>query len=348
MMLHEWDGKNTFEASNEDNNIEEVVDSRLNKWSNTVPGKSMLAMKKLDYSIKKLRQCITISSLQKASLQVALALLEIASTKDCQNPFICLSQAAIFAAQGPKGGNNDEDFKKPLPRESDCSAEEAIQILGRADCLRALHFTNESIFLCSYVARVCCLHRDRQEPDHPWTPRWRIVGIMTYTISVAIDSSICSILQGEEMTLALDSWDKSVRAEIGRGRSDAIALQKSFGRRNSSSNSKFSSLQVDSTSKNMTSNESEDSWNDGDDGDYDDEYHSDQSFKEYDDDGNDKDDDEPLNDYEYNSDQEIEGSPQSSEHVRTDDDASKQNKLIENSSLPPLPPEFAHIPSVEI
>jgi hypothetical protein len=115
MMLKEWTGKRTFEGSDEeDKDTDDDTTIRLNKWSNSASGKSMLAMKKLDYSIKKLRQCVTIIALQKASLQVALVLLEVAGTKECQNPFICLSQAAIFAAQGPKGGNNDEDFKKPF------------------------------------------------------------------------------------------------------------------------------------------------------------------------------------------------------------------------------------------
>eukprot|EP01083_Nonionella_stella_P036047 98373_1 len=37
-------------------------------------------------------------------------------------------------------------------------------------------------------------------------------------------------MEGETRKLALESWEKSVRAEIGRARSDAIAMQKSFGR----------------------------------------------------------------------------------------------------------------------
>jgi hypothetical protein len=225
--LREWNGKETFEESDED---DDIIDSRLNKWSNSVSGPSKLAMKKLDYSIQKLRQCLTINSLQKASLQVSLSMLDVAEQKECRNPFLCLSQAAIFASQGAKGGNNDEEFKKPLPREADCTAEEALHILGRADCLRAIHFINEALFLCSFAARVCCLHRDKKETDHPWTPKWRIIGIMTYTVSLGIDSVIFSLMEGEERRLALDSWEKGIRAEIGRGRSDAIAMQKAFSR----------------------------------------------------------------------------------------------------------------------
>ncbi len=226
VLLREWNGKETFDESDED---EDVIDSRLNKWTDNVSGPAKLAMKKLDYCIRKLRQCSTISALQKASLGVSLALLEVASKKECRSPFLCLNQASIFAAQGPKGGNNDEEFKKPLPRSEDCTVDEALQILGRSDCLRALHFINEAMFLCSYVAKVCCLHRDKMEPDHPWTPKWRVAGIMVYTISVGIDSVIHSLMEGDARNAALESWEKPVKAEIGRGRSDAIAMQKAFG-----------------------------------------------------------------------------------------------------------------------
>lgn len=227
ILLREWNGKETFEQSDEDD--EDEIDARLNKWSDTVSGPSKLAMKRLDYNIHKLRQCSTINSLQKASLQVSLSLLDVASQKECRNPFICLSQAAIFASQGAKGGNNDEEFKKPLSSETECTPEEALQILGRADCLRAIHFINEAIFLCSFAARVCCLHRDKKEPEHSWTPKWRIVGIMSYTISLGIDSAIYSLMEGDDRKVALDSWEKSVKAELGRGRSDAIAMQKACG-----------------------------------------------------------------------------------------------------------------------
>ena len=230
-MLREWNGKELFEDSDED---DDIIDRRLNKWSNNVSGPSMLAMKKLDYNILKLRHCLTITSLQKASLQVALALLEVADQKECRNPFLCWSQAAVYATQGSKGGNNDEEFKKPIPRETSCTPKEALRILGRADCLRAIHFINEAIFLCSFATRVCCLHRDKKETEHPWTPKWRVVGIMCYTVSVSIDSIIMSMMDGEDRKLALDSWDKTVKAEIGRGRSDAIAMQKAFGRSRSS------------------------------------------------------------------------------------------------------------------
>ena len=144
LLLREWNGREAFEESED----EDVVDMRLNRWSQSVSGPAKLAMKRVDYTIKKLRESATINTLQRSSLQVAAALLEVVSTKECQNPFLCLHQAAVFASQGAKGGNNDEQFKKPLPEESLCTPVDALLTLGRADCLRAIHFTNEAIFLC--------------------------------------------------------------------------------------------------------------------------------------------------------------------------------------------------------
>ena len=223
LLLREWNGREAFEESED----EDVVDMRLNRWSQSVSGPAKLAMKRVDYTIKKLRESATINTLQRSSLQVAAALLEVVSTKECQNPFLCLHQAAVFASQGAKGGNNDEQFKKPLPEESLCTPVDALLTLGRADCLRAIHFTNEAIFLCSYVANVCRLHRDRKT-EYPWTPKWRVIAISMYTISVAIDATIISFMEGEDRNTALQSWEKDVKAEISRARSDAIALQKAF------------------------------------------------------------------------------------------------------------------------
>lgn len=148
--------------------------------------------------------------------------------KECHNPFLCLHHAAVFASQGLKGGNNDQAFKKPLPLKTDCTVRDSLNILGRADCMRAIHFTDESMFLCSFVARVCCLHRDKKENDFPWTPQWRVIGIMAYTLSVFIDTTICSLMEGDTRKAALETWEKDVTEEVGRGRSDAIALTRAI------------------------------------------------------------------------------------------------------------------------
>ncbi len=319
ILLREWNGKETFDESDED---EDVIDSRLNKWTDNVSGPAKLAMKKLDYCIRKLRQCSTITALQKASLGVSLALLEVASKKECRSPFLCLNQASIFAAQGPKGGNNDEEFKKALPRSEDCTAEEALQIVGRSDCLRALHFINEAMFLCSYAAKVCCLHRDKMEPDHPWTPKWRIVGIMVYTISVGIDSIIHSLMEGDARNAALESWEKSVRAEIGRGRLDAIAMQKAFGHmfpsttnvsgRKSSKKMERNGIDLD----NDANNQNTDSFEDDDAG----------SFEDY--------EEEDLNDNEsYDDDDEDDG-----DDMDVEESNNANGELEMNGTVNPAPP----------
>jgi hypothetical protein len=67
-----------------------------------------LAMKTLDDSMKNLRKSRTINALERSSLDVSVALIDVASYNECHNPFLCLQQAAIFAAMGPKQGNNDE------------------------------------------------------------------------------------------------------------------------------------------------------------------------------------------------------------------------------------------------
>ncbi len=226
ILLREWKGENLNDYGDEDT---EYRDKTLNKWSQ-ISGPASIAMRRVDYTLSKLRQCSSISTLQKASLQVATALLDLASTKECQNPFLCLQHAATFSSQACKGGNNDEEFKKPLPQESECTPNQALSIIGRADCLRAIHFIDEAIYICSFIAKVCRLHRDKQS-SLDWNSQWRVVAILMYTISVAIDSTIYSYMDIDAQTTALQSWSPDVKAEISRARSDAITLQKVLSRR---------------------------------------------------------------------------------------------------------------------
>jgi len=245
ILLKEWNGKDNFSDSDDDEN-----DARLNVWSQTVSGPAKLAMKRVDFTLRKLRQSVTIHALQKASLQVAAALLDLIIKKECQNPFLCLHQAAVFASQGSKGGNNDEEFKRPLPEENECTPVEALMVLGRADCLRAIHFTDEAIYICSYVAKVCRLHRDKTKSEFPWTPKWRVIGILMYTVSMAIDATICSFMEGENRA----NWVNEVKAEISRARTDAIGLQKAFSRTSSKAKG-FSKGAAISTKDNLQNKE---------------------------------------------------------------------------------------------
>lgn len=275
ILLREWNGKEDFDESDD----EDIIDVRLNKWSQTVSGPAKLAMKRIDYTLKKLRQSTTINSLQKSSLEVAFALIELVSTNKAWNPFLCLHQAAVFASQGLKGGNNDEEFKKPLPEETDCTPNDALCILGRADCLRAIHFTDEAVYLCSYIARVCRLHRDKTT-EFPWTPKWRVVGIYMYTISVAINETISSFMDVDVGTSQM--WEKEVKAEISRARSDAIGLQRAFSHHNGFSSNKFSKT-ID-TEKNAEASHGEDNNTDGSEGEYEQDKDGNEDEDMYDDD----------------------------------------------------------------
>lgn len=66
------------------------------------------AMTAVDDAMKNLKKSRTINSLERSSLDVAVALVNVASHEECHNPFLCLQQAAIFSAMAPKLGNSDE------------------------------------------------------------------------------------------------------------------------------------------------------------------------------------------------------------------------------------------------
>ena len=301
VLVREWN----WDGDGYDDEDREHLDNNLNKWSQTVSGPAAIAMKRVDYTLKKLRQCASINTLQKSSLQVAVALLDLVSTKECQNPFLCLHHASNFASQGSKGGNNDEEFKKPLPEESECTPNQAISVIGRADCLRAIHFTDEAIFICSFVANVCRLHRDKKSALE-WNSKWRVVAILMYTISVAIDATIYSFMEGEARSNALESWNSDVRAEISRARSDALALQKSLSRR--SFNGKKKSPATSRTLTTPNENEVEDKDNSeheyGDDYEVEDNneaYEEDTNFNDRKEDANSDDNEQPLDNLEGQS-----------------------------------------------
>ena len=184
------------------------------------------AMRQVDVAVKQLRACYTEAALQRSSIQVALALLDLVIKELCSNPFLCLQQAAMFASNGAKGGNNDEHFKEGLPVDRECTPQEALVIIGRADCLQCLQFPDEAIYLCSYVARVCRLHRDRQEPELPWNAQWRVISILAYNLSVAIRTT--QRQQADRSGSRIDYWENSVVEELQRGRGDALAVKKSL------------------------------------------------------------------------------------------------------------------------
>jgi len=184
-------------------------------------------MRNLDARMKQLRSCFTVQALQRTSMHVAVALLDVATGVDCYNPFLCLHQAAMFAGQGSKGGSSDAPFKSLLPPKNTCTELEALITLGRADCMRALAFLDQAMFLCSYVAEVCCMHRDEKKYEFVWNNRWVVVGIQMYTVSMAIDKTIEMIPDMDARKSSLLDWDDHVKDEIERGKSDASSVYKS-------------------------------------------------------------------------------------------------------------------------
>ena len=190
---------------------------------------AQLAMKKVDDAMKNLRKSRTLNSLERASLDVSVALVDLAAHDECENPFVCLQQAAMFAGLGSKRGNNDEPFKRFLPLKTKCSPLEALNILGRADCLRAIHFLLEAQYLCAWVASVCTINRDRLHHDLSWrSSRWRAIGIMTYIVSSTVDETSDALsLENPGADTTLRKWDDDTLEELDRGKSDALVLAES-------------------------------------------------------------------------------------------------------------------------
>jgi hypothetical protein len=202
------------------------VSALLAQWTDgtapTLGVEAKNAMNKVDAATKQLRACFTEAAVEKGCIQVALALMELVKKNYACNPFLCLHQAVIFASHGSKGGNSDEAFKQGLPKERECTPHEALVIIGHADCLQALYFSDEAIYLCSYVARVCRLHRDKQETDMEWNSKWRAISICVHNLSVSIRTTRSYQEDRPEY------WEHSVVEELKQCRADAIALKKTL------------------------------------------------------------------------------------------------------------------------
>jgi hypothetical protein len=209
------------------------------------------AMRKVQDAMEKLRACYTDAAVEKASLQVACALLDLASVNHtCENPFLVLQQAAIFASHGTKRGSSDFLFREPLPEMRKCTPHDALIILGRADCFQSVYFPYEAAFLCAYVARVVNMHRETRkdegddngensddEPEEAskekettdaehlggWNNQWMVVGISCYNVSVMIRGTAVGKVGGIKLKEDYDPWDKDVIDELLLARADAVA-----------------------------------------------------------------------------------------------------------------------------
>jgi len=196
------------------------IDCLQEKETKTQISRAKEQMQKVHKAIADLRLCYTYTAAEKACLNLSIALLQMAAVPTCYDPFNSLQQAASFASQATKSGNSDTVYRQRLPETTQCTPREALIILGRADCLQAVYFPNEAAFLCSFVARVCGLHRNPREADYEWNDRWKIVAIYGYNVCVMIFTTVKSILNQTMQEVFRAAWERDVVEELERGRQD--------------------------------------------------------------------------------------------------------------------------------
>jgi hypothetical protein len=194
------------------------------KPSDTQLAKAREQMQEIHKASQDLRACYSFVAAEKTSLTLAAALLEMATSPACRDPFSCLQEASLYASQATKSGNSDIPFRRPLPELNECNPVEALSILGRADCLHSVYFPNEAAYLCSYVARVCRLHRDPAKTELEWNDRWKIVAIYAFNVSVMIRTTVTTVLDQAMQKDFLAVWDYDVVEELERGGKDGRSL----------------------------------------------------------------------------------------------------------------------------
>jgi hypothetical protein len=173
-------------------------------------------MRNLHCEVQRLRRCYTEHAIERASLNVSVSLLKLAESDACRNPFLCIQQSALFASRSPKRGTSDQAFQARLPLQNRCTPKEALLILGRADCLRAVYFVQEAAFLCSFVCRISRSHR---QSKNRWNMRWRIISILAYEVSVMIRNM--AGVQGTVEDIP-GVWENSVIDELDDARIDGL------------------------------------------------------------------------------------------------------------------------------
>ena len=183
-------------------------------------------MNKVHSCMQDLRVCFTFSAAEKNCLNLSVALLDLAATPCCKDPFMCLQQASMYATQAPKAGNSDMSFRRSIPTVNECSPRNALAILGRADCMHAVFFPEEAAFLCSFVARACALHRD-PSPVYEWNDQWKVVGMHAYNVSVMIRATVNSMTKQTRPKNFSKMWEPDVIKELELGCKDAKELLKS-------------------------------------------------------------------------------------------------------------------------
>jgi hypothetical protein len=186
-------------------------------------------MKDVDLCMSKLRSSYTIPSVERASLHLSASLVRLASCPECHNPFACLQEAVMFASMSSKGGTCDQLFQARLPQPEACGPLDALLILGRADCLNALHFCQEAAFLCSYVASACRNQRREDESSFQSDERWTIIAIMAYDLSVMIRNLAGVLLREfDRREDTSGTWSVAVIQELNHARTSGITWKEQF------------------------------------------------------------------------------------------------------------------------
>jgi hypothetical protein len=208
-------------------------ESFLQVWANSPLPEPPLTKASLDElsrtvwrNVQQLRLCHTAGAAELASLNVAVAMLDLLSHQRCRNPFHCLHMASLFASQGPKLGSSDKPFRAALPKIGDCNPLEALMILGRAGCLQALHFCTEAAFLCDFVASVCHFRLSNELSGSHAPGRWNVIRAVAYNTSVSIrhTASLLSKDADKRSDSVVWKWRNETVDELLRGREDSLNL----------------------------------------------------------------------------------------------------------------------------
>ena len=228
--LHDW-----FNWENEQRPISNLVKISLacllDQWrrgpepaSGESSTEANKIMREIDELMSQMRLCYTLQAVERVSIKIASSLLKLIVSPFCRNPFSCIQQAAMFASLGPKRGLADHLFQARLPRPDACTSNRALLILGRAECLNALHFCFEASFLCCYVARICGLHLNGKEVTDKACQRWHVLSYLTYNLSVTIRITASLLLEDpDKREDTSGAWDKTVVDLLHRFRLNALA-----------------------------------------------------------------------------------------------------------------------------
>ena len=85
-------------------------------------------------------------------------------------------------------------------------------------------------YLCSFVARVCRLHRDSGEKEFEWNDRWKIVSIYAFNVSVMIRVTVSNTLDQTMQRAFLTAWERDVVEELERARRDGRSWMNSLSK----------------------------------------------------------------------------------------------------------------------